>query len=121
MTLFWPVTLRPGWNSYLLKTTSSNVSTFSLRIVDAKGNALSGVENGLEVESKKHIHAIAPAKEAEVTVPAFQLAEDWIRSHRKTERNKPAVMALLANLEARQTRTDVALALARKALAFSDF
>ncbi|MDP6423509.1 MAG: hypothetical protein QGG14_02110 [Planctomycetota bacterium] len=117
MTLFWPVTLRPGWNSYLLKTTSSNVSTFSLRIVDAKGNALSGVENGLEVESKKHIHAIAPAKEAEVTVPAFQLAEDWIRSHRKTERNKPAVMALLANLEARQTRTDVALALARKALA----
>lgn len=108
-----PVRMRAGWNRFLVKLTAATTSTFSLRIVDARGSTMPD----LGFEPERVLHAVAASEREEQSPPAFHTARKLVQSWLAQAEDDASVLALAAMLETQAGATDVALDLARRALA----
>jgi len=111
----YPAVLRDGWNRIMIKTTSANVSTCTLRLVDANGDNV----KGLAIEEKAVLHKVADASDTETKkLPGpFATPESWLEA--LGPNSGPLVRALIGNLRSRVGKPDEGLALVRKALSQS--
>ncbi|MFQ5504904.1 MAG: hypothetical protein ACE5F1_08935, partial [Planctomycetota bacterium] len=107
-----PGVLERGWNRVLFKTTSSNVSTCSLRFLDASGHPV----RGTTIEDSEIVHATKLDASGDIPLPGpFITATRWVRSRLKNR--SPVLRALLGNLLSRDGFGDEGLHQSRLASA----